>query len=33
VYRALGFGPRDTIRGPDGRPMPLADAAAIGELF
>ncbi|MFL5342587.1 MAG: DUF1501 domain-containing protein [Gemmataceae bacterium] len=33
VYRALGFGPRDTIPGPDDHPIPLADAGPIGELI
>jgi uncharacterized protein (DUF1501 family) len=33
VYRALGLDPRTPIPGPQGRPVPLADAEPIAELF
>ena len=33
IYRALGVDPATLLPGPDGRPLPPADAAAIGELF
>jgi hypothetical protein len=33
VYRALGLDPATCLPGPDGRPLPLADAAPVAELF
>jgi hypothetical protein len=33
VYRALGLDPTTCLPGPDGRPLPLADAAPVAELF
>jgi uncharacterized protein (DUF1501 family) len=33
VYRALGLDPKATLPGPDGKPIPLADAAPVEELF
>ncbi len=33
VYRALGLDPRTPLPGPEGRPVPLADAEPIAELF
>jgi uncharacterized protein (DUF1501 family) len=33
VYQALGLDPATRVPGPDGRPMPLADAAPVTELF
>jgi hypothetical protein len=33
VYHALGIDPATCLPGPDGRPLPLADAAPVGELF
>ncbi|MGH9806609.1 MAG: DUF1501 domain-containing protein, partial [Terriglobia bacterium] len=33
VYHAFGIDAHVTIPGPDGRPLPLADAAPIQELF
>jgi uncharacterized protein (DUF1501 family) len=33
VYRALGLDPTASLPGPDGRPLPLADAACVEELF
>jgi hypothetical protein len=33
VYRALGLDPATCLAGPDGRPLPLADAAPVAELF
>jgi uncharacterized protein (DUF1501 family) len=33
IYTALGFDPRQTIPGPDGTPIPLADAKPMHELF
>jgi hypothetical protein len=33
VYHALGLDPATCLPGPDGRPIPLADAAPVAELF
>jgi uncharacterized protein (DUF1501 family) len=33
VYAALGLDPAAPLPGPDGRPLPLADAAPVAELF
>jgi uncharacterized protein (DUF1501 family) len=33
VYQALGLDPATCLPGPDGRPLPLADAAPVAELF
>jgi uncharacterized protein (DUF1501 family) len=33
VYHALGLDPATCLPGPDGRPLPLADAAPVMELF
>jgi uncharacterized protein (DUF1501 family) len=33
VYRALGLDPKTRLPGPDGRPLPLADAEPVTELF
>jgi uncharacterized protein DUF1501 len=33
VYRGLGLDPRTPLAGPDGRPLPLADAEPVHELF
>ena len=33
VYHALGLDPRTLLSGPDGRPLPLADAEPVRELF
>jgi uncharacterized protein (DUF1501 family) len=33
VYHALGLDPATCLPGPDGRPLPLADAAPVRELF
>ena len=33
VYRALGIDPATRLPGPDGRPLPLVEAAPIHELF
>ncbi len=33
VYHALGLDPASCLPGPDGRPLPLADAAPVMELF
>jgi hypothetical protein len=33
VYRALGLDPATSLPGPDGRPLPLAEAAPVMELF
>jgi uncharacterized protein (DUF1501 family) len=33
VYHALGLDPATCLPGPDGRPLPLADAAPVAELF
>ncbi len=33
VYHALGLDPTTCLPGPDGRPLPLADAAPVAELF
>jgi uncharacterized protein (DUF1501 family) len=33
VYAALGIDPASCLPGPDGRPLPLADAAPVAELF
>jgi uncharacterized protein (DUF1501 family) len=33
VYRGLGIDPRMPVPGPEGQPMPLADAEPIAELF
>jgi uncharacterized protein (DUF1501 family) len=33
VYHALGLDPTASLPGPDGRPLPLADAACVEELF
>jgi uncharacterized protein (DUF1501 family) len=33
VYHALGLDPATCLPGPDGRPLPLADAAPVTELF
>ncbi len=33
IYHALGLNPRMEMVGPNGKPMPLADAEPIGELF
>jgi uncharacterized protein (DUF1501 family) len=33
VYRCLGLDPRTTLEGPDGRPLPLADAEPVAELL
>jgi uncharacterized protein (DUF1501 family) len=33
VYRALGLDPAACLPGPDGRPLPLAEAAPVAELF
>ena len=33
VYHALGLDPATCLPGPDGRPLRLADAAPVAELF
>ena len=33
IYAALGVDPATPLPGPDGRPLPLADAAPVAELF
>jgi uncharacterized protein (DUF1501 family) len=33
VYRGLGLDPAAHLPGPDGKPLPLADAQAVEELF
>jgi hypothetical protein len=33
VYHALGIDPATMLPGPDGRPQPLVNAAALRELF
>jgi uncharacterized protein (DUF1501 family) len=33
VYQALGIDPATCLPGPDGRPLPLAEAAPVAELF
>jgi uncharacterized protein (DUF1501 family) len=33
VYRGLGIDPATRMPGPDGNPVPLAEAAPVGELF
>jgi uncharacterized protein (DUF1501 family) len=33
VYKVLGLDPAICLPGPDGRPLPLADAAPVAELF
>jgi uncharacterized protein (DUF1501 family) len=33
VYKGLGLEPSATLPGPDGRPLPLADARPVHELF
>jgi uncharacterized protein (DUF1501 family) len=33
VYQALGLDPATRLQGPEGHSLPLADAAAVGELF
>src|SRR5262245_40221757 len=33
VYHALGLDPTTCLPGPDGRPLPLADAVPVAELF
>jgi uncharacterized protein (DUF1501 family) len=33
VYQALGLDPATRLQGPEGQSLPLADAAAVGELF
>jgi hypothetical protein len=33
VYHGLGLSPQATLPGPDGRPLPLADATPVHELF
>jgi hypothetical protein len=33
VYRALGIDPSSRLIGPENKPIPLVDAAPVGELF